>query len=188
MSIAPIIMVIRHAEKAAPERGDGVKQSGADDEHSLPIRGWQRAGALVSLFGQRGRPLPDARLAQPSHLIAECPDAPGSEPKKSKREEQTIAPLAEILKLEPNSTFGRGQETEAAAYAKQCTGPVLIVWEHKQLPALAKAITNSDLIPQKWPSDRFDVVFVFRLGSDGTGYSFEQVPQLLLSGDTDLPI
>ena len=179
---APVIMIIRHAEKATPEQG-GVEESGDDDHHSLAVRGWQRAGALVGLFAPLHRPLPEPRLSRPEFLFAECAEAPGSEPKHSKREEQTFIPLSEMLAIEPDFNFGKGQEAEAAAAAKRCSGPVLIAWEHKQLFALASEMTNDKLLPSTWPSDRYDLVLVFRLQADGETYSFEQVPQLLLAGD-----
>ena len=183
MPQSPIIMIIRHAEKAAPEAG-GVHESGEDDGHSLAVSGWQRAGALVPLFAPLTRPLPEPRLARPEYLFAESQDAPGSEAKKSQREVQTMAPLAEMLGIEPDFSFGRGQETEAAAAAKQCAGPVLMAWEHHKLLELARAISSDAGIPEKWPKERYDLVLVFRLQADGEAYSFEQVPQLLLAGDT----
>lgn len=187
MSQAPIIMIIRHAEKAAPEAG-GVHESGEDDRHSLAVSGWQRAGALVPLFAPLTRPLPDPRLARPAHIIVEAADASGSEPKRSKREVQTLAPLVEMLRIEPDLRFGKGQEAEAAAEAKRSAGPVLIAWEHHLLIKLAREISNDPAIPKKWPKERYDIVFVFRLQPDGVSYSFEQVPQLLLAGDDEAPI
>ena len=40
------------------------------------------------------------------------------------------------------------------------------------------------VIPQKWPGDRFDVIWTFTLvpGSDPAQYTFGQIPQQLLSG------
>lgn len=61
---------------------------------------------------------------------------------------------------------------------------MLLVWKHKGLIALAKAISGDAGIPETWPSERFDVVFVFWLGADGE-YGFAQVPQLVLAGDTE---
>lgn len=177
-------MIVRHAEKAAPDQA-GIDPSGEEDRHSLPIQGWLRAGAFVPFFAPMNRPLPEPRVARPAHLIAESPEAPESEPKKSKREEQTLAPLSDMLGVEPDFSFGRGQEAEAAAAAKQCSGPVLIAWEHHDLFKLAQAISSSEAYPAKWPSERFDIVLVFRLRPDGESYSYEQVPQLLLAGDSE---
>ena len=111
VSQAPIIMVIRHAEKADSESG-GVLQSGEDNRNSLSVRGWQRAGALVPLFAPGRRQPLDPRLAEPAALISEYADAPGSEEKHSKREEQTLGPLAEKLGSNPTSALARGRKTK----------------------------------------------------------------------------
>lgn len=69
----------------------------------------------------------------------------------------------------------------AAAIA--CNGAVLIAWEHQRIPAIGNAIVgNKTTVPQKWPGDRFDVVWVFT-AKPGGGYAFTQVPQMLLAGD-----
>lgn len=186
MEQASVIMVIRHAEKA--DRGSGgVLQSGEDNRNSLSVRGWQRAGALVALFAPGQRQSLDSRLPQPAVLISEFADAPGSEEKHSKREEQTLGPLAEKLGITPDFSFGKGQEAEAAAAARRSPGPVLIAWEHKNLIKLASALT-ADPLPERWPKERYDLVLLFRLRPDGTGYSCEQIPQLLLAGDQDTNI
>ena len=123
----------------------------------------------------------DARLARPEHLIVEAAEASGSEPKRSKCEVQTLAPLAEMLGIEPDLRFGKGQEAEAAAEAKRSSGPVLMAWEHHLLPTLACEIVNDPAILRKWPKERYDIVFVFRLKPDGVSYFFEQVPHLSCS-------
>ncbi len=187
MSKASLIMLIRHAEKADEEQG-GVDRSGDDNRNSLSVRGWQRAGALVPFFASSGRPMLESRLAQPTALIAEFADAPGSEEKHSKREEQTLFPLAKKLGLSLDFSFGKGQEQDAAQAAKETEGVVLLAWEHKELITLAHALAPEQAFPDKWPKERYDVVFVFRLvPGDGT-YTFEEVPQLLLEGDTANPI
>ena len=46
-----MIMIVRHAEKPTEANGQrGVRPDGGHDEHSLNVRGWVRAGALVGLF------------------------------------------------------------------------------------------------------------------------------------------
>jgi hypothetical protein len=73
-----------------------------------------------------------------------------------------------------------------AALQNSGPGAVLICWDHAHIPALASALPLVDgtAIPKTWPEDRFDVIWTFRLVADDE-YSFAQVPQLLLSGDTD---
>src|SRR5271154_3647228 len=46
------LLIIRHAEK--PDEawpGPGLTENGIEDDKSLVIRGWQRAGAWAALFG-----------------------------------------------------------------------------------------------------------------------------------------
>jgi hypothetical protein len=70
-----------------------------------------------------------------------------------------------------------------AAAAIACYGLVLIAWQHEDIPAIANAILGkAGVVPPKWPGDRFDVVWVFDLQPVG-GYSFSQVPQMLLADD-----
>ena len=67
------IMIIRHAEKPDPGKTLGVSPTGHEDPRSLSVRGWQRAGALVALFGperlRRANPL----LATPTAIFASRP-------------------------------------------------------------------------------------------------------------------
>jgi hypothetical protein len=92
-----------------------------------------------------------------------------------------------------DSPFGEGQEPQlAASVVSSYSGVVLICWEHDHIPALASALPTvpGTAIPKKWPGDRFDVVWTFTLvpGSAPARYTFGQVPQQLLSGDTDTVI
>jgi hypothetical protein len=184
------IMIIRHAEKPTttpPPPTNGVTITGAQDKDSLIVRGWQRAGALVALFAPSRGPLQDSELATPQFIYAtSTSDVEGNRP------EETITPLANQLNLVPNETFANSQEQEAATSAMGCSGNVLICWPHGKIPKLASYIplssNNKTPIPSSWPSDRFDVVFVFDLDPNSGGYIFAQVPELLLKGDSADPI
>lgn len=71
--------------------------------------------------------------------------------------------------------------------AMGCDGIVLIAWEHQDIPGIANLVLgNSTTAPQKWPGDRFDIVWIFYLQNDA--YLFSQVPQRLLAGDGDTVI
>jgi hypothetical protein len=182
-------MIIRHAEKPTttpPPPTNGVTITGGQDHDSLIVRGWQRAGALVALFSPSEGPLQNAELATPKFIYAtSTSDVEGNRP------EETITPLAEKLGLVPNKSFANSQEEEAATAAMSCNGVVLICWPHGKIPKLASYIplssNNKNPIPSSWPSDRFDVVFVFdpdtSSGKFG-GYNFIQLPQLLLYQDS----
>ena len=68
-----MVMIVRHAEKPTKSNNQlGIRPNGDHDHHSLSVRGWTRAGALVGLFApQHGEPRggllrPDAIYAGPA--------------------------------------------------------------------------------------------------------------------------
>ena len=69
---------------------------------------------------------------------------------------------------------------------------MLICWEHQHIPALAQALPTvpGTTVPDPWPGDRFDVIWSFTAvtGSQDVQYTFSQIPQQLLAGDTDTVI
>ena len=115
----------------------------------------------------------------------------------SKRPLETITPLS--LKLGLTLTATPGSKTPKQ-YAKTdypqmrddalgCPGVVLISWEHGEIPQIANQILGSEKIsPPSWPSERFDMVWVFDLHTANNSYSFNQVPQPVLKGDIPTPI
>ena len=171
-------MLIRHGEKP-PKTGPppcGVHEDGVEHEHSLTVRGWQRAGALVPFF------------ATPRDPAIARPDALYSPPRRHDdgdhgRPYQTLIPLAERLGLAVNTSFALDAETELAADVRTREGVVLIAWEHRRIPLIANALLGAETTaPQAWPDDRFDLVWILDLQPDGR-YAFTQRPQLLLHGD-----
>jgi hypothetical protein len=176
-----VVMVIRHGEKPAKSGtgGTGISLSGASDIHSLTERGWTRAADLVALFTPTG-----GRSGLPSPTVIYA-SGPGAGDGEGTRPRQTVGPLAAELGIPVNTTFSRGQETALARQAATQPGPTLICWQHESIPAIGAAITpTTPGPPTVWPDDRFDVVWVFT-AADGGGWRFEQVPELLLPGDTD---
>jgi hypothetical protein len=189
MAAAPTttkIMIIRHAEKP-PEGGAppfGVTALGGQDAESLTIPGWQRAGALACFFAPTRGPLQDAGLATPQFLFASESKSGGG----SARPVETITPLASKLGLTPK-THKKSDIDKVAADAMACGGTALICWQHEDIPSIANVILgNQTTVPQQWPGDRFDVVWVFDLGTSSKSYSFNQVTQCLLAGDSPDPI
>jgi hypothetical protein len=103
------------------------------------------------------------------------------------RPKQTIAPLAVALGL-PFKTFLKGQEAQLVAAAKGGESPVLISWQHEAIPEIAALIQGSaEGFPSRWPANRFDLVWVLDLQAPGA-WSFTQVPELVLPGDSTEPI
>jgi hypothetical protein len=183
-------MIVRHGEKPR-RRGHapfGVDASGGHDFESLSVGGWQRAGALAALFAPaRGR-LQDPNLARPDLIYAAAPSRRGgADGSQSQRPLQTITPLAARLGLAPNLDYTKGDESALVQDVLAQSGNVLISWQHKAIPAMAKLIVASaprpPSIPLSWPEDRYDLVWVLTAPAAAGRWSFSQVPQLLLAGD-----
>lgn len=172
-------MVIRHAEKPTGS-DDGVLPTGKRNADSLIVRGWQRAGALATLFAPSRGPLQDAHLGTPAFLYASKTDAR----KHSHRPYQTLVPLAAKLGLTINDAFKTNEYELMLLDAGAREGTVLIAWQHEFIPQIGNTIAGNDTtVSQKWPSSRFDVVWVFT--KHAKDYAFAQVPQLLLAGDEE---
>jgi hypothetical protein len=188
MATAGKIMLIRHAEK--PQGAiQGVDADGNDGPEFLIVQGWQRAGALARFFAPVSPQFQRPGIEPPQFLFASGPvskqQKKAGNGSKSDRPMQTITPLSQLLgsAVPLNLDFVKGDEQQVAAAAMACTGVVLIAWQHEDIPAIADAILGqTGAVPPNWPGNRFDVVWVFDLRPDG-GYSFSQVPQMLLAGD-----
>jgi hypothetical protein len=177
----------------------GVTQDGEQDWESLTVRGWLRAADLGRLFNPTGNQFPNAALDRPVSIYASAPRSPGmaleqdGEASKSKRPLQTITPLAQELTIAPVLNFGKGQEAALTKQVLAQTGVILISWQHEAIVEIARYLVASHepktTIPAKWPSDRFDVVWIFDPPLKGKSrWKFTQVPQRLLPGDANTVI
>lgn len=186
MSTASKIMVIRHAEKPADNPPpQGVDINGDADPESLIPLGWQRAGALACLFAPARGPLQAPELATPQVVFA----AGVGHHSHSERPEETVSAVVARLGITPNTGYLKGDEPAMTAAAMASEGVVLICWQHEAIPGIANQIVgNETTVPQTWPGSRFDLVWVFDLDSASGSYTFSQVPQLLLAGDSADPI
>lgn len=185
MAQAIKIMILRHAEKPGhygDKSCEGVRFNGDRDRDSLVPLGWQRAGALCTLFGS-DRAAAARGLAVPEHLYASDPERVNDTGSRSRRPKETISVLSRLLGVPTSVEFAKGQEVALAAAAVAAGGTVLISWSHENIPSIAREIPGGD-IPQtrSWPDDRYDAIWVFDLGADGR-YTFRQVWQALLPGD-----
>jgi len=190
------IMIIRPAEKpllTQTPNVNGVNVDGDIDQDSLIVQGWQRAGALAVLFAPSRGSLQDPNLATPNFIYA----CSASNSDEVNRPEETVTPLIAKLTtpggtLMTNMDFEKDNVVGVAASVLGCWGGLLISWPHGKIPNLANQIPlspNSPPVPQgKWPSDRFDVVWVFDYDSSSGKYTFSQIPQLLLAGDSPEPL
>jgi hypothetical protein len=178
------ISIIRHAEKqlgdASPQ---GISIDGTADPGSLTPRGWQRSGALISLFV--AGPGSSAPLPTPSRLFA-SELGPHSH---SRRPIETLLPLSERLGVTLDEPFLQDELDQLVAALRACDGHVLVAWEHKRVPLIANQLVGTTSgVPQSWPDDRFDLVWVLEPVTGGPTYRLRQVPQLLLAGDRAEPI
>jgi hypothetical protein len=176
-SAADVIMIIRHAEKPSKDDPTGLTADGSPSDGSLTVRGWMRAGALAGLFAPVGQPV-RAGLARPTVVYGARPHGDASQ-----RPTQTVTPLAAKLGLPINSRYGKGDEASLADELRTRHGAILVSWQHEQIPSIVAhlgAVTPT--APSSWPDNRFDLVWVFQRA--GTGWTFIQVPQVLLAGDT----
>ena len=187
MSNPTKIMIIRHAEK--PEQSGfphAVTMEGEKDPDLLIVKGWHRAGALVCFFAPQYGNLQNSQLAKPQFLYA---SASGKHHKKSRRPMATIMPLSSKLGLKVNRKYFIGEHKSLLQSVLKCEGVVLISWEHHDIPLIANHILgDSETVPQKWPGDRFDIVWVFEWDPTLAAYTFSQVPQNLLAGDLETVI
>ena len=186
MNVSPdVIYIIRHAEKPLKPPLSGVDFQGSHDEHSRLPRGWQRSGALAVLFHPDRGP-ERAGLRTPTVLVAPSWGHPGKT--AAHRSYQTIQGLSESLELPITSPFAQGRERELAdSVVRGHSGVVLICWEHEHIPVIASSlpVVSGSAIPQKWPGDRYDVIWSFTLVPEPgpARYTFGQIPQRLLAGD-----
>jgi hypothetical protein len=176
-----VIMVIRNAEKPNHTGPHGVTADGEFDHNSLTVSGWLRAGALVGLFAPfRGEP--PVGLRRPDTVYASA-----YEEGHSKRSVQTVTALAARLGLEVVRRYTSGDESHLAKELSSRPGATVVCWSHDSIHKLTEHLGDvTPVPPAHWPADRFDVVWTFT--RNGAGWTFAQVPQMLLAGDLPYPI
>ncbi|GLS42861.1 histidine phosphatase family protein [Methylobacterium brachythecii] len=183
------IILARHAEKPqSGYPGPGTDVDGNDDDKSLVVRGWQRAGAWAALFGSG---LGSEGYPRPGIVYAAKPEPIAKKAKFSHRPYETAIPTAQRLGLEPITKFGVGNEKDLVAEVLDLTGVVLIFWEHKAIAgSIMPLLCGSQKIPgvpKEWDGNRFDVAFRFDRALPSAPWSFRQLSPILLSGDSEAP-
>ncbi len=177
-------MLIRHGEKPG-ENGPphGVNEHGQHDAHSLSVQGWTRAGALAGLFAHAPHHT-HPQIVQPSRVLATSPSSEA----RSRREVDTARPTADRVHVTLEHDHSHGGEKSLAQEVLSRSDPTLIVWHHGTLPKLARhfPVVNEHDIPDTWPEDRFDLIWVLsREPGETLNYRFSVVPQLLLGDDQE---
>jgi hypothetical protein len=171
-----LIMFIRHGEKPRKDGIGplGVTPAGAPDIHSLVVRGWIRAGALIGFFesAHDGIETPDVIFAA---------SAGDDASPHGRRPSQTVTPLAMAQGIRLDTRFAVGSETVVAAEILRQDGAVLVCWEHHNISLIISALGVEDA-PTAWADDRFDLVWLLRKSQAGL-YSFNVINQDLMDDD-----
>jgi hypothetical protein len=177
------LLMIRHGEK--PHHGDlGVDEQGNTNEDGLSPKGWERAGALVTLFAPNHTTL-NSTLPSPGALVTP------KYPKLVHRCYLTVRPLSQrlyvtilsehVVDAHPTKIVSSLLEMETAV--------VLVCWEHEYLVNIVGAVartvpvTNPGDVPTDWPDNRFDVIWRFDRDEHTGEWTFSSLDQQLLAGD-----
>jgi hypothetical protein len=119
-------------------------------------------------------------MGAPRHLFASRVDP--AKDSASKRPRQTLRLLSQRLGIAVDDACAKGEEAALGVRVMASSDSVLIVWEHKRIHVIANGIMGNKVsVPQDWPDERFDLVWVFDRHAES--WTFTQVPQLLLAGD-----
>jgi len=142
VNIAGKVMLIRHAEKPA---------SGND----LSAMGWRRAECIRDLFMNNSTIKPNKIYAQKaSKKNEEIPD--------SRRQIETVAPLARALGLTIDNSFTSFELDELSndiATLSEDQFPVLVSWNHDEIKNFLINFGMKYQIAPTYPSKRYDLVW-----------------------------
>jgi hypothetical protein len=161
------IIIIRHGEKSQNKNNRNLQ---------MP-KGYERAGKLAALI-----PLKFKKI--------DVLYAPSIGPdRQSIRVIETITPLSKFLNLPILTTYFNSKDEIQKMVKFIRTNPeysgktVLICWHHHKIPFLTKEFKpiNINQVPNHWPNDRFDVIWILK--KTPKGIIFSQKPQKLLIGD-----
>ncbi len=161
------VIIIRHAEK--PDVGN-----------ELSPRGRERAKALAPYL-----------LSADDLLKGQPPAAIYAQRAKhetsSVRSIQTVQPLSDATKVVINKDFERDDFAQMVAEVlskKAYRGKIVVIcWEHKVIPEMAKQFGVTDA-PTKWPGETYDRTWVITF-KPGEKPRLTDLPQHLLPGDAD---
>jgi len=180
-SAAHVVMFARHGEKPGESGAPhGINAQGESDKHSLSVRGWTRAGALAALLAHaplRSHP----HVVRPQRILATAP----THETKSWREIDTAVPVGQRLGVSVEEVHGLGDEEAARRSILIDSRHTFVVWHHGSLPEFVRGfpIANAEDVPQRWPEDRFDLIWLLRREPGAATYTFSHVYQQLLAGD-----
>ena len=129
------IILIRHGEK--PDKGDNLSCQGLN-------RALQLADVLQQKIG-----IPDAIMV---------PSLNEGKKTSSARMYQTIVPFAVKYNLNINSKYQTDDIDKIVDGLRKQTGTVLMIWEHKNIGKIVKALGLKDA--GKWDDNDFDSIWI----------------------------
>ena len=129
------IVLIRHGEKS--ESGDNLSCTGLNRSLQLPAVLIKKFGMFNTVF---------------------VPTLKAGNSTTHSRMFQTITPYLVKENLSVSSKFDEADVNGLAAAIRKQTGTVLVVWEHKNLRKIAKALGLQDV--QKWDDSDFDSIWI----------------------------
>jgi hypothetical protein len=163
-----------------------VGSSGSESGHGDPTVDW-----TASSWRQVGKRVARRRLARkPKKRMRTKPlGRTCKEHRRTPPLHSYVSPRRSSCPEQIDLSHAKGEESALVADAIAKRGNVLFSWEHEAIPATAGQIKgNSTIYPRKWPSERFDLVWLFGRGLGTTNWTFTQFPQMLLPGDVSDPI
>jgi hypothetical protein len=131
----PRVIIIRHGEK--PDKGD-----------NLSCKGFNRALQLADVLQRK--------FGMPTRIYTPALNLGGST--SAARMYQTIVPFAIKYNLKINTKYDVKDEKELAEAIKKQTGTVLLVWEHKAIPKILKALGIDEKM--NWDDNDFDSIWI----------------------------
>lgn len=134
-SVVRRIVIIRHGEK--PKTGD-----------NLTCQGLNRALALPDTLYKR--------FGKPDHSYV--PTIKTGTSTSSVRMFQTITPYAVQYDLTVNSNYPESDTVKFAKHLKTRKGLILVVWEHTNIPGIARNLGVAN--PDPWLGTDFDSIWI----------------------------
>ncbi|WP_010165424.1 hypothetical protein [Sphingomonas sp. PAMC 26617] len=171
------LIFIRHAEKPHDAVAFTDEMGHAAPESLIPL-GWQRAGALVELFGRQDSTASLENLTL--DVIYAAGVGEGSRSKRSPADGDAARPAAGAAWRTVITTYLKDDHAGLAADVATQTGVVLIAWKHNRIPAIAALLVPGGNSPKSWP-DRFDLMWICDRIDNGWSCSVRH--QALLSGN-----
>lgn len=129
------IIIIRHGEK--PDKGDNLSCEGLNRSLQLPDVLYKKYGVPNAIF------VPSLDMGRSTN---------------GARMYQTIVPFAVKYNLKIDTKYDADDIKDIADAVEKQSGTVLLVWEHKAISKIVKALGINNV--QKWDDNDFDSIWI----------------------------